>query len=553
MTKGRFFSKILILLLCVALVVPLLSSCKKNKTTSVKIPLATVPTCFDPQISYGTNEENIINNCLEGLVRIDKNGNITNGVASSWAVSSDGLAYTFTLRSDAKWHLPSDLEDILGEDYKKTFDTRVTAYDFAFGITRGMDPETDSPMADSLSCIQSVSAESDTKLVITLKHPNVNFLTVLASPVAMPCNENFFEATAGRYGLKANLLLCNGPYYLGSIDEENGIVIYKNSDYKGSCTALFSTGKFLTTKSFLSSSAKEKSNDEKTLPSVFSLLTSKDGGYDIATVTKAESEALSSDFTVDRYKNTVKAFCFNLHNDALNNYNIRMALAHATNPELFTGDYPLAEGIVPSCCGRAAGVSYRSEGNIIKAPAYDLSTAESFYKKAVQNNLDEDGKQTELSLNLSLFCLKEDETDVKRVLQDWQKIFGVSLSVTVTACDTQAEVDTAVESGNFDVAYTSVTASEFLATDFLGRFVSSSGKNIVGLNDSTYDELVSKAINAASEEELIRLTRDAEARLLQSGCLLPTCSADGYLAKNRNAEKVTVRPSGNIYALYTLK
>ena len=114
-------------------------------------------------------------------------------------------------------------------------------------------------------------------------------------------------------------------------------------------------------------------------------------------------------------------------------------------------------------------------------------------------------------------------------------------------------MDTAVESGNFDVAYTSVTASEFLATDFLGRFVSSSGKNIVGLNDSTYDELVSKAINAASEEELIRLTRDAEARLLQSGCLLPTCSADGYLAKNRNAEKVTVRPSGNIYALYTLK
>ena len=30
----------------------------------------------------------------------------------------------------------------------------------------------------------------------------------------MPCNETFFNATKGRYGLDYSTLLCNGPFYL---------------------------------------------------------------------------------------------------------------------------------------------------------------------------------------------------------------------------------------------------------------------------------------------------------------------------------------------------
>lgn len=556
MKETSISSKLILIILCICMVLPMLSSCSKNKSDSVKIPLEAVPTCFDPQISSGPEEESIINNCLEGLVRINKDGGISDGVADSWDVSSDGLTYTFHIRSDAKWHLPSDLEDILGEDYKKTFDTRVTAHDFVFGISRAMDPETGSPMASSLSCIKSISAESDTNLTIVLKQPNISFLTVLASPVAMPCNETFFEATAGRYGLSANLLLCNGPYYLGSIDEESGVVIYKNSDYKGNCEALFSTGRFLITKSFLGSDQKDKTDEETTLPSVYSLLASEDGGYDIATVTKSESESLGEGYTVERYKNTVKAFCLNLHNNALNTDNIRMALAYATNPEIFCGEYPYAEGLVPSCCGRlveTVKVPYRSESDIVRPIEYSIETATSYYKEAVDNNYDSDGKLQDLSLELSLICLKEDETDVKRVLQDWQKIFGVSLSVTLTTYDTQREIDEAVNSGNYDIAYTSLTASECMATDFLSRFMSTSGTNIVGFENTEYDNILTKAMNAPSGDELIRLTKSAETLLMKSGCIIPTCAVDGYLAKDSVAEKITVRPSGSIYALYTSK
>ncbi len=556
MKKNGLFSKFILIILCVCMALPMLSSCSKNKNTSVKIPIEAVPTCLDPQISSGSEEESIINNCLEGLVRINKDGSISDGAADSWGVSSDGLTYTFSIRADAKWHLPSDLEDILGEDYKKTFDTRVTAHDFVFGISRAMDPETGSPMISSLSCIKSISAESDTKLTIVLKQPNINFLSVLASPVAMPCNETFFEATAGRYGLSANLLLCNGPYYLGSIDEESGVVVYKNSDYSGAYEALFSTGKFLITKSFLSSDSSDKTDEETTLPSVYSLLASEDGGYDIATVTKAESESLDEGYTVERYKNTVKAFCLNLHNDALNTANIRLALAYATNPEIFCDEYTYAEGLVPSCCGRLAEairVPYRSESDIVRPIEYNLETATSYYKEAADNNYDSEGKLQDLSLELSLICLKEDETDVKRVLQDWQKIFGVSLSVTLTTYDTQREIDEAVNSGNYDIAYTSLTASECMATDFLSRFISTSGTNIVGFESIEYDNILTKAMNASSGDELISLTKSAETMLLKSGCIIPTCAVDGYLAKDSVAKDVTVRPSGNIYALYATK
>lgn len=542
MMKKGLFLRIITMLLCVAITTALFSSCNKNSLTSVKIPLDAVPNCFDPQIASGESEESILNNCFEGLVRINELGEIIDGVASSWAVSEDGLTYTFNLRSDAKWHLPSDLEDILGDNYEKSFDTRVTAHDFVFGITRAMDPSTGSPMASTLSCIRSISAESDSKLVIVLKNPNVNFLTTMASPAAMPCNETFFEATAGRYGLKADLTLCNGPYYIGSIDKESGVIIYKNNDYKGSCEALFSSGRFLITKSFIDTD--NKKDEETTLPSVYSLLALKDGGYDIATVTKSESESLGDDYTVERYKNTIKAFCFNTHNNALANDNVRLALAYATNPEIFAKDGSRAEGIIPSCCGRV---------NIVRPIEYNSETASSFFNEAVNNNYDESGDLQDLSLEFSLICLKEDETNVKRVLQDWQKVFGVSLSITVTPCDTQAEVNKAVNSGNYDIAYTAITATESTTTDFLARFTTDSGTNIVGYKNSSYDEILSSAMNASTNDELMSKTEKAETLLLQSGCFLPTVSSDGYLAKDSTAEKITVRPSGSIYALYTIK
>lgn len=116
--------KFLSLLLCLIMFISLFSGCssryKADKAFSA--PILDEPTSLDPQIADSDSEKTIVLNCFEGLMRINNKGELENGVAESYSVSSDGLTYTFKLRSNAHWALFSGHKELLGEDYNKTFD-----------------------------------------------------------------------------------------------------------------------------------------------------------------------------------------------------------------------------------------------------------------------------------------------------------------------------------------------------------------------------------------------------------------------------------------------
>lgn len=549
--------------LCICILLTSFTACGGGNTKTLRIPLSVLPSCFDPQISNGIDSENIINNCFEGLVRITSDGDIAKGVAKDWSVSSDGLTYTFTLRTNAKWFVPSDAKDILGKDYKDTFDNRVTAHDFEFALKRAVDPGTSAPLANTLISIAGaekiisgeadpdtlgVTAKDDYTLEIKLSKPSVSFLSVLASPICMPCNEEFFNTTGGRYGLKVGFILCNGPYYLALFDEETGVTLKDNEEYSGEYKPIADVAKFLFPSAMTqtTSSKKETDNSESTTtaPNIANLILSEDGGYDVGTVTEAEAKTLKGTAEIQKYKNSLKLLCFNASSAALQDKNIRLAMIYSTNVDLLRGNNPDAEGIVPSCCGLAPGVSYRASSNIISTPGFDVSKASACISAAASNI----GGPLDLTINL--VCLKEDETSVKEVLQDWQKVFGVGLSVTVTSYNTQEELDTAVSKRNYDIAYTKITASEFLASDFLNRFSSKSGTNIIGIKSSAYDALLEDIYNAPDETALLAANKKAEEFLISGGYLLPIYEYNSYLAVKSSAKGLTVRPSGTVYALY---
>lgn len=554
----------LILSLCILLTS--LAACGGGSAKTLRLPLSVLPECFDPQISSGIDSENIINNCFEGLVRIDSAGNIAKGVAKNWSVSSDGLTYTFKLRTDAKWFVPRDAESILGEDYEKTFDARVTAHDFEFALKRAVDPATGAPLANTLVSIKGaesildgnaspdtlgVSATDDYTLEIRLSKPSVSFLSVLASPVCMPCNEEFFNATAGRYGLKVGLILCNGPYYLALFDEENGVTLKDNEEYSGEYKPLADVAKFIFPASLVQTSSSDKDSDstESTTSAaqLAELIALEEGGFHVGNVTNEESKSLKDVAEIQKYKNSLKLLCFNSSSDVLKDQNVRLAMIHATNIDLLRGNNPDAEGVVPSCCGLAPGVSYRAGSNIIATPGFDLSKAYACVSAALPNCGVEDGA---LNLSVNFICLKEDETAVKEILQDWQKVFGVGLSVTVTPYDTQEKLDAAVSQKAYDIAYTKITASEFLAADFLNRFSSKSGTNIIGISSAKYDSLLENIYNAPDEAALLAANKQAEEFLVSGGYLLPIYECNSYLAVKSTAKGLTVRPSGTVYALY---
>ena len=59
-----------------------------------------------------------------------------------------------------------------------------------------------------------VYAVNNTELVFYLDRPNSEFLYLLTTAPAMPCNKRFFEGTKARYGLDEESVISNGAFYM---------------------------------------------------------------------------------------------------------------------------------------------------------------------------------------------------------------------------------------------------------------------------------------------------------------------------------------------------
>src|SRR5688572_30660904 len=62
------------------------------------------PAYINPLLATSQADRDIASLVYSGLTRIDEYGQPVPDLAERWDVSEDGLTYTFTLRSDVKWH-----------------------------------------------------------------------------------------------------------------------------------------------------------------------------------------------------------------------------------------------------------------------------------------------------------------------------------------------------------------------------------------------------------------------------------------------------------------
>ncbi|MGB9846126.1 MAG: ABC transporter substrate-binding protein [Desulfotomaculales bacterium] len=101
------------------------------------------------------NTTNLDNLIFSGLTKFDENNEAVPDLAKSWAISPDGLIYTFDLRNDVKWH---DGQPFTAEDVKFTLD-------------KVLDPKTNTPLQEEFEQIKSVEVIDPYKIKITLKKP----------------------------------------------------------------------------------------------------------------------------------------------------------------------------------------------------------------------------------------------------------------------------------------------------------------------------------------------------------------------------------------------
>lgn len=518
----------------------LLSACSpRGADANLYFPIDNDPGYLDPQIISDSGAKNIIANCFEGLVRLDEDGKIEPGYAESWNISSDGLTYTFKIRKDGKWAIMSASSDFLGEDFRETFDSRVTAHDFAFGLKRALLPETISPGAKNLFSIENaelvnsgklsadelgVKAIDDYTLIITLTQPDPDFLYVLLEPECMPCNEEFFEATGGRYGLSTRFLMYNGPFYMSNWADDAAITLMSNDDYYD-----FKHVKPYSV--YFSINGEQSTRLDKI----------KDEIYDVAPLTTEQAEKLQKkiSYTVKDFENGLYCLAFNCQDSTLSNLNIRKAIVSSFDRALF---YSMLEegsvgGIIPS--------SMLLSGSKYREAAGDISfTASTDPKKLLEDEL----KKLELDyVELTVLCTEREEKAIRSVMQKWQATLGVKFNVFVETA-TAAEISQKVNGGDGDwqIALTNISFPHLTAFNGLLQFTTGNSENILGFEDKKYDALVGAIKTASGFDTSISATREAEQYLLDSCVLVPLYSSPAYYGLGKGVSGVIFNTTGDV-------
>lgn len=532
--------KILSLSLAVLLLFSL-SACGGIKGAEAQIiyPIDKDPGYLDPQIIYETGARNIIANCFEGLVVFDRDGNIVPAQAESYNISSDGKVYTFNLRKDLKWKVTKTAGSTLGDGFDTSYDYLLTAHDFVFGITRALLPETKCPDALSLYSIKNakavhcgkkspsklgVRAVDDYTLKITLTSADPDFLSTLTKACCMPCNEKFFEATGGRYGLSMKYIICNGPFYLHNWADDKSFILRKNTSYRDA-------------ENVMPYSVYFSVNNEQ--PTRLKKLTG--GTYNVSPLTLSQEEELSTKkkYTSQSFDSSVLSFVFNCSDICLSNVNIRRAIVSSINTGLLNEKFgQTPSGFLPA--GLTVGVKKYADMRE-SIPMYANASPLTLFRKGLS-------EVEETSASVTVLCSEENENTVKNLMQSWQSILGVQLNITAQAVD-EVTLESRIKAGDYQLALADLTFTDSTAFSALSQFTSYSKENFASFTSREYDKIILSAASASGEKVKADLLRKAEENLILSCVVYPVKESKTFCGMGKGVSDVMFNLTGEIVYL----
>ena len=507
------WNAVLAFFLCI-LLLPISCSCSKGEDSlsgkSFRWSLSREPKTLDPQIASGEDAYTVILALYEGLARIAGDGDMQRavpGAAESWEHNEDYTVWTFYLREGGLW---SDGE------------TPVTASDFQFAFQRALDPGTGSETCTPLYCIRNardvhsgkktvdelgVTVKDDYTLVVELEYSNENFPLLTALPVCMPCNEEFFISTSGRYGLEKSTLMGNGPF---EIDGRYGWEAGKHINVKASGTY---SGETEPLPSDISFTVGEKEVD---LSSPVSALTS--GTVDAIALTEAEAqEAEKSGSTTVSFEDTVWGLCFNLEDKALKNADLRRFFLRSIDREKLLEQLPsgvkAADGII-SPAVTLEGSYYRDMAGSITFPQ---KASEKELAGWLQSGISD--LSLEQAPTFTIIYPKDQNigTLVNEILKTWNESTGLYYNMEPLE---EEEYNQRISLGDFSAAIYALRPDSDGAYSTLSAFQSKSAGNIFGYSSSEFDTLLDE-IARHSGEDAVNLSLQAENMLLEDCVFLP--------------------------------
>lgn len=401
-----------------------------------KYALPSNPETLDPQLASDESSVAVAKNLFTGLMEYDENGRLRGAMARDYVVSQDGLTYTFYLKEGFKWHA-------LGN-----YETDVTASDFVFGFRRLFDPKTESPHSEKYFCISGASAArngeiepseigvkalDDYTVEITLEYPNAELLYLLAELPAMPCCEDYFISSGGKYGLEADAICANGPFFVrywlhDPYGKDNYVRLRRNSGYSDIEPVGPAGINFLITKN-----AEERQSDFR-------------NGSTDAVLFRAGDFADANGNNICIYTDTV-GLIFNEKIEAFSNVEVRQIFAWAIDRGAIAKVAPetliTAEGIVPD----NPVISARGYKCVVPAEVTETNLPMAEYKWSF--TLDERQKSALVGSTIMVPDSFGYSDCLKALSGCWYNLLSINFSIEIV---TQRDYESRIKSGDYEIA-----------------------------------------------------------------------------------------------------
>ena len=481
---------------------------------------------------------------IDGLMKTDKKGNITYGIAKSEEVSEDGLTHTYKLRKDAKWVNgdPVTANDFVYAWHRIFKNKGNYYYMFADGIAsiQGAQELSDKIDAgeeltdDDLNSM-GVKALDDYTLEVKTT-VRVSFLDeLLAFPPFYPINEKFAEKQGNKYGKSAKTILGNGAFTMTNWEPGSVAEFEKNESYYDQKHVK------------LNKLVMKLVQEPKVAAQAFEA-----GETDYAPINSDLVDKYKDD---EAFKQVYDGFLFyisvNFQNSDLANLNVRKAISLAINRKdlcenVLKDGSQVAGGFIPSGLSTSPdGVDFRKDsGNFT---SYDKKKAQ----ESLEEGLKELGKD-QITLRIT-YGTDESPMDVfATYLQNaLSKLDGVKVEMVATT--KQDRIYNKQKNGDFDLAVTRWGPDYGDPTTYLTIALSTNSNNYGKWSNSEYDQLVGQVGVESNVTKRWQEMKDAEKILLDDYAYIPVFEKGAATLQNPKVKNLVIKPCRTISFEYVEK
>lgn len=471
----------------------------------LRVNIGTEPSTLDPTQQQWVYEASVGRIQYEALVKAKSDlSDVEGAAASSWDISSDGLTWTFHLRSDGFY---SDGNPVKAGDfvtsYKRILDPTVAAPyadPFFDGTIAGAENygTTDAKNAAAVKSFLDglgVSAPDDKTFVVKLQRPAPWFKWVASLWLASPIEASDLTAGGSSFGAVAanapQIIHGNGPFMLSEVVPKDHITLVPNPHYR--------------TKPIIQKVVYSEITDANVEYANF-----LNGQLDMTEgVPPADVATVKSDPKLSKELVTAKQLTtfwidYNTQKPPLNNQMLRMALSKSIDRNSYITN--IAKGV-----GTPTN-SFLPQG----MPGYAASDTQSFDCNAAKQDLAQAKSQGVTDAQLANLHFEYRNSPTRKTYseflqQQWQQCLGINVILDAKESKT---VSHDLGTLNYMMSGFSGWQADYPdPQDWMDIFITGSGNQFSGWSDATYDADVKKGDTSPNQSDRLAAYADAQKEL----------------------------------------